>query len=70
MAGSVPKPQKAAKNRAAPLDLEATLWAADELRGNLDFGTHEHVALGLIFLKHNSDAPPATTPAFAHNVND
>ncbi len=42
---------------AAPLGLEATLWAAaDKLRGNLDAAEYKHVVLGLIFLKYISDA--------------
>jgi type I restriction enzyme M protein len=56
-AGSVPKTKKAARNNAAPLGLEATLWAAaDKLRGNLDSGEYKHVVLGLIFLKYIWDA--------------
>jgi type I restriction enzyme M protein len=56
-AASVPKPKKATKNHAAPLGLEATLWAAaDKLRGNLDSGEYKHVVLGLIFLKYIWDA--------------
>ena len=36
---------------------EAELWAmADALRGSMDAAEYKHVALGLIFLKHISDA--------------
>ena len=37
--------------------LEARLWrAADALRGSMDAAEYKHVVLGLIFLKHISDA--------------
>ena len=39
------------------LSLEAQLWrAADALRGSMDAAEYKHVVLGLIFLKHISDA--------------
>jgi len=39
------------------LSLEAQLWrAADALRGSIDAAEYKHVVLGLIFLKHISDA--------------
>ena len=35
---------------------ESELWAmADVLRGSMDAAEYKHVALGLIFLKYNSD---------------
>ncbi|MGF1500316.1 MAG: type I restriction-modification system subunit M [Paracoccaceae bacterium] len=41
----------------ANLGFEAQLWAtADKLRGNMEPSDYKHVALGLIFLKYNSDA--------------
>ena len=41
----------------AHLGFEARLWAAaDKLRGNMEPSGYKHVALGLIFLKHISDA--------------
>lgn len=44
-------------NDAAPLDFEAKLWAAaDALRNNMDAAEYKYVVLGLIFLKHISDA--------------
>ncbi|HLP57475.1 MAG TPA: type I restriction-modification system subunit M N-terminal domain-containing protein, partial [Candidatus Deferrimicrobium sp.] len=37
--------------------LERTLWeAADKLRKNMDAAEYKHIVLGLIFLKHISDA--------------
>ena len=55
------------------LGFEATLWAAaDPLRGKLDPGEYKHVVLGLIFLKHISDAFEARRlelePAFSSRV--
>jgi len=53
---------RASKNKqgnasAANLGFEATLWAAaDKLRSNMDAAEYKHVVLGLIFLKHISDA--------------
>ena len=50
------KPVKAAK-QPAPVNFEATLWAAaDALRNNMDAAEYKHVVLGLIFLKYISDA--------------
>ena len=44
-------------NSSAKLGFEAQLWAAaDKLRGNMESSDYKHVALGLIFLKHISDA--------------
>ena len=44
-------------NNGAALGFEAQLWAAaDKLRGNMEPSDYKHVALGLIFLKHISDA--------------
>ncbi|MER3466801.1 MAG: N-6 DNA methylase, partial [Armatimonadota bacterium] len=46
-----------ARNTAANLGFEATLWqAADALRGSMDAAEYKHVVLGLIFLKYISDA--------------
>ena len=48
---------KQTNNNGASLGFEAQLWAAaDKLRGNMDPSDYRHVALGLIFLKHISDA--------------
>ena len=53
-AGSARKPQR--KNNG-DLGFEAQLWAAaDALRNNMDAAEYKHVVLGLIFLKHVSDA--------------
>ncbi len=42
---------------AANLGFEAKLWlAADKLRNNMDAAEYKHTVLGLIFLKHISDA--------------
>jgi len=42
---------------AANLGFEAQLWAAaDTLRGNIESAEYKHVVLGLLFLKHVSDA--------------
>jgi type I restriction enzyme M protein len=39
------------------LGFEQKLWAAaDKLRKNMDAAEYKHVVLGLIFLKHISDA--------------
>ena len=44
-------------NSTANLGFEAELWlAADKLRSNMDAAEYKHVVLGLIFLKHISDA--------------
>ena len=49
-----------ARNQAdssATTGYEAELWAmADMLRGSMDAAEYKHVLLGLIFLKHISDA--------------
>lgn len=52
------KPKKAAKSgNDATLGFEAQLFlAADKLRKNLEPSDYKHVALGLIFLKHISNA--------------
>ena len=48
---------KKAPTNDATLGFEARLWAAaDKLRGNMEPSDYKHVALGLIFLKHISDA--------------
>ena len=48
---------KRAAVTAAPLGIEAQLFlAADKLRKNLEPSDYKHVCLGLIFLKHLSDA--------------
>ncbi len=48
---------KRAGNGGANLGFEAELFkAADKLRGNMEPSDYKHVALGLIFLKHISDA--------------
>jgi len=42
---------------AAMIGFESELWAAaDALRSNMDSAEQKHVVLGLIFLKHISDA--------------
>jgi type I restriction enzyme M protein len=53
-----PKKQPALKNgKGASLGFEAQLFlAADKLRKNLEPSDYKHVALGLIFLKHISNA--------------
>ena len=44
-------------NGGATTGHEAELWAmADALRGSMDAAEYKHVVLGLIFLKHISDA--------------
>src|SRR5881275_1729401 len=50
-------PTNGSKDSTANLGFEATLWAAaDKLRNNMDAAEYKHVVLGLIFLKHISDA--------------
>jgi type I restriction enzyme M protein len=45
------------KASSAPLGHEAQLWQmADALRGSMDAAEYKHVCLGLLFLKHISDA--------------
>ena len=45
------------ESSGANLGFEDTLWkAADKLRSNMDAGEYKHVVLGLLFLKHISDA--------------
>ena len=45
------------QNETANLGFEAKLWAAaDALRNNMDAAEYKHAVLGLIFLKHISDA--------------
>ena len=47
----------AKKNSGATVGYEAQLWQmADALRGSMDAAEYRHVALGLLFLKHISDA--------------
>jgi len=49
--------KKATKATSATVDYEAQLWQmADALRGSMDAAEYKHVVLGLIFLKHISDA--------------
>jgi type I restriction-modification system DNA methylase subunit len=49
--------QSASNGSAANLGFEAELWAAaDTLRGNIESAEYEHVVLGLLSLKHVSDA--------------
>ena len=44
-------------SNGATLGFERQLWkAANTLRGNMDAAEYKHVVLGLIFLKHISDA--------------
>ncbi|MBB6053930.1 type I restriction enzyme M protein [Armatimonas rosea] len=44
------------KERSAP-SLETVLWlAADKLRGSMDAAEYKHVVLGLVFLRHTSEA--------------
>ncbi|MDE0345087.1 MAG: class I SAM-dependent DNA methyltransferase, partial [Boseongicola sp.] len=46
-----------ATTNGASLGFESQLWtAADKLPGNMEPSDYKHVALGLIFLKYNSDA--------------
>lgn len=48
---------KAASTSAATVGYEAQLWQmADALRGSMDPAEYKHVVLGLLFLKHISDA--------------
>ena len=48
---------KASRKNGANLGFEAQMFlAADKLRKNLEPSDYKHVALGLIFLKHISDA--------------
>src|SRR6202162_4918766 len=57
--GSTAQPVKASKanGNGANLGFEAQLFlAADKLRKNLEPSDYKHVALGLIFLKHISNA--------------
>src|SRR5690606_4532165 len=56
MVGATPTAQRG-NGSAANLGFEQKLWqAADKLRNNLDAAEYNHVVLGLIFLKYNSDA--------------
>jgi len=49
--------------------LEKKLWkAADKLRKNLEPSDYKHVALGLIFLKHISNAFEAKPTAREHEL--
>jgi type I restriction enzyme M protein len=44
-------------NHGANLGFEQKLWTAgDKLRGHMDAAEYKHVVLGLIFLRHISDA--------------
>ena len=53
-------------NTGGDLGFEAELFkAADKLRGNMEPSDYKHVALGLIFLKHISDAFEAKRAAAA-----
>jgi type I restriction enzyme M protein len=50
-------PGKRQNATSATLGFEAQLWAgANALRGSMDAAEYKHVVLGLIFLKHISDA--------------
>jgi type I restriction enzyme M protein len=45
------------ESNGANIGFEDTLWkAADKLRSNMDAAEYKHVVLGLLFLKHISDA--------------
>jgi hypothetical protein len=45
------------RDNGATLGFEAKLWqAVDALRNNMDAAEYKHVVLGLIFVKHLSDA--------------
>jgi len=49
--------ERSRSGNGANLGFEEKLWAAaDKMRGHMDAGEYKHVALGLIFLKHISDA--------------
>lgn len=53
--------------RATDKDLKETLWkAANKLRGSLSAGQYKDVILGLVFLKHASDAQ---WKSLAHNAD-
>jgi len=53
----MPNKTRANKNTNKKETIEATLWkSADKLRRNMDAVEYKHVVLGLIFLKHISDA--------------
>ncbi len=57
MARGKGKAQKNSTTNGATVGFEAKLWAAaDALRNNMDAAEYKHVVLGLIFLKHISDA--------------
>jgi type I restriction enzyme M protein len=51
------KEKNNSQSNGATLGFERTLWlAADKLRSNMDAAEYKHVVLGLLFLKHISDA--------------
>ena len=56
----MPRPASPRTKKSSPgsdLPFEAQLWkTADTLRGNMDASEYKHAVLGLIFLKHISDA--------------
>ena len=48
---------KTNESSGANIGFEDKLWrAADKLRSNMDAAEYKHVVLGLLFLKHISDA--------------
>ena len=50
------QPRKYKGERPVP-SLESVLWlAADKLRGSMDAAEYKHVVLGLVFLRHTSEA--------------
>ena len=53
---AAPKPDATGNRNGGDLGFETELFkAADKLRGNMEPSDYKHVALGLIFLKHNSE---------------
>lgn len=52
----MPRPRKETKS-TSEFGFEQTFWkTADQLRGHMDAAEYKHVALGMLFLKNNSDA--------------
>jgi type I restriction enzyme M protein len=52
------QPRRKQRNQERPApSLETVLWlAADKLRGSIDAADYKHVVLGLVFLRHTSEA--------------